>query len=219
MSFVKIPRVPRVVATAIRWLRFPVVAASSLDRSSRVAYGSKVVRSTIGRYSYVGPDCTVIRTNIGAFCSIADGCVIGGAAHPVDWVSTSPVFHAGDNILGVSFSGEPYDPSQETFIGNDVWVGSHCLIKGGVRVGNGAVIGMGSVLTHDVGSYEIWAGNPARLIRRRFDSATIERLETSNWWSLPVSDLERLGPLFCDVEGFMAASDHDLTDCCSGSSD
>ena len=210
---------PRVLATAIRWMRFPVIAASKLDRSSQVAYGSKIVRSTIGRYSYVGPECTVVRTNIGAFCSIADGCMIGGAAHPVDWVSTSPAFHAGSNILGVNFSGESYDPSRDTRIGNDVWVGSHCLIKAGVRIGNGAVIGMGSVLTHDVGSYEIWAGNPARLIRRRFDSATVARLEASCWWSLPDISLERLGPLFCDVEGFLLASGHGPKDCCCEPSD
>lgn len=205
----RLPRVPRVVASALRWLQFPVIEAASLAAGSRVAYGSKVVASSLGRYSYIGPGCTVVHASIGSFCSIADGCIIGGAAHPVDWVSTSPAFHVGRNILETNYSDEPFDPYQETHIGNDVWIGSHCLIRAGVRIGHGAVIGMGAVLTHDVGPYEIWAGNPARFIRARFSPEVAARLVESEWWDLSDQRLASMGPLFSNVMSFLAAVDDD----------
>ncbi len=128
------------------------------------------------KYSYIGNYCTVINSEIGKFCSIADNCIIGGANHPIGWVSTSPVFHQGKNVLRKNFSALEFVTTTRTFIGNDVWIGSNCLIKSGIKISDGAVIGMGSVVTKNVGPYEIWAGNPAKMIKGRFADSIIDDL-------------------------------------------
>ena len=82
-------------------------------------------------------------------------------------------------------------------IGHDVWIGANAIILPGVsRIGNGAVIGAGSVVTKDVGPYEIVAGNPARAIRMRFDERQIAALESSRRWELDRHELaDRIGEL------------------------
>lgn len=75
-------------------------------------------------------------------------------------------------------------PTPRTVIGNDVWIGQGAFIKAGVHIGTGAVIGMGAVVTHDVEPYKIWVGNPARLIRKRFDDEMVQQLLASKWWRI-----------------------------------
>ncbi len=149
----------------------------------------------MGKYSYIGKDGKIINSEIGKFCSIGDRVTIGGAKHPLNWTSTSPVFHSGRNILKKNFSEERFYPYNQTIIGNDVFIGDNVIIKGGVTVSNGAVIGMGSVLTKDVGDYEIWAGNPARMIKKRFDEYTISLLLLSEWYDLPDRELKKYASL------------------------
>ncbi len=81
-------------------------------------------------------------------------------------------------------------------IGNDVWIGVRVIILGGVKIGNGAVIGAGSVVTRDVPPYAVVAGAPARLIRYRFEEPVIRRLEELQWWNKSEEELRQLLPLF-----------------------
>ena len=167
------------------------IRGSKIDKSSKINYGSNVVNSSVGRYTYCGYDCWIIESDIGAFCSISNNVRIGGPAHPIKWVSSSPVFCKGKNILNKNFAEHSFTPFTRTSIGNDVWIGECTMIKAGVKIGNGAVIGMGSVVTKDIGDYEIWAGNPARFIRKRFDDDIIRGLIKSKWWDKPDSWLEK----------------------------
>ena len=75
----------------IKKLHIPSIKNSNIDNTARVCSASHLVNVKIGKYSYVGNFCTVINAQIGNFCSIADNCIIGGASHPISWVSTSPV--------------------------------------------------------------------------------------------------------------------------------
>ena len=143
------------------------------EAATNQGFQSLVVGCNIGKRSYISENSSVLYCDIGNYVSIASNCFIGGASHPVDWVSTSPVFQDCRSVLKQKINCKPYDPYTRTIIGNDVWIGTHSLIKAGVSIGDGAVIGMGSVVTHDVGPYEIWAGNPARMIRRRFKRKVI----------------------------------------------
>jgi acetyltransferase-like isoleucine patch superfamily enzyme len=179
---------------------------SNIDSKARVGNGAQIVNSTIGKYSYVY-ESRVINTTIGRYCSIAAGCTIGGGKHPVGWVSTSPVFYSGHNVFHKNFSHNVFDEFAETHIGNDVWIGSRCLIKGGVTIGDGAIVGMGSVVTHDIPPYEIWAGNPARLIRKRFDEKTIEKLSEIQWWNWDDEKIQQEAKYFNDVEVFILRED------------
>ena len=183
------------IAARILNRRPSAIKNTKIHKTAKVGNGAQLVGCTMGRYSYLY-GTSAVNTRIGAFCSIAAGSSIGGGSHPTDWVSSSPVFYRGKNVLRTNFSQNKYEEFKETVIGNDVWIGSKCLIKGGVTIGTGAVIGMGSVVTKDVPPYEIWAGNPARCIRKRFDDETIEALLDSKWWELPDDTLAACGDLF-----------------------
>jgi len=83
----------------IKKLHIPAIKESRIDRTSKVCSGSHLVNVSMSKYSYIGNFCTVLNANIGSFCSIADNVIIGGASHPLEWVSTSPVFHSGKNVM------------------------------------------------------------------------------------------------------------------------
>jgi acetyltransferase-like isoleucine patch superfamily enzyme len=96
---------------------------------------------------------------------------IGLGTHPSSaYVSSSPYFYVDKKRKKFSFASEDcFDEFKKSVVGNDVWIGNNVLIKSGVKVGDGAVIGMGSVVTKDIPPYEIWGGNPAKLIKNRFN--------------------------------------------------
>lgn len=182
---------------------FYIEQQSEISKNAAIGSGVKLYRSSIGDYSYISRGCFVESAEIGKFASIAADCFIGGAAHPVDWVSTSPVFCSGGNILKKHFFEHPFDPFAKTKIGNDVWIGYGCILKAGIEIADGAIIGAGSVVTKNVGPYEIWAGNPARFIRKRFDDDTLENLLNSHWWDFPEDKLKMSAELFNDPKRFL----------------
>lgn len=181
----------------------PALNQCDIDITSKVCARSELTKCAIGRYTYVGYQNFMVNVSIGSFCSIADRCSIGGAIHPMIYVSTSPVFHEGQNILDKNFSNHVVPHTPRTIIENDVWIGQGAFIKAGVHIETGAVIGMGSIVTNDIGSYEIWAGNPAKLIRKRFDERTIKELLSSKWWELNDDELSKYAKYFNKPEEFL----------------
>jgi virginiamycin A acetyltransferase len=135
-------------------------------------------------YAY-GPE----RLVIGKYCAIATGArfLMAGSEHPTMGVSTFPF-----TMFGGRWAEETLDivtsvPSRgDTVIGNDVWLGHQVTVMPGIRIGDGAIIAAGAVVTADVPPYTIAGGNPARPIRQRFDDADIERLQRAAWWDWPV---------------------------------
>ena len=175
--------IKRLIAKGLRnVLQPPALTNSTIDKKSKICSGTNINDSTMDRYSYIGHDCFVLRSKIGPFVSIADNCRIGGGGHPLDRVSTSPVFHEGKNILKKNFASFPMENAAQTVIGADVWIAADVVVLSGVNIGVGAVVGTGSVVTKDIPPYEIWAGNPARKIRDRFDEDTKNKLLESQWW-------------------------------------
>jgi lipopolysaccharide transport system ATP-binding protein len=141
----------------------------------------------IGEFTYGMPDICMWSTRyqliIGKFCSIGGGVrLIVDGNHRVDWISTYPF---GPEIRGFSKNLEHIAGKGDMVIGNDVWIGILAMILPGVQIGDGAVIGAGSVVARDVGDYEIVAGNPARLIRKRFSEHQIAQLLKIKWWDWP----------------------------------
>jgi acetyltransferase-like isoleucine patch superfamily enzyme len=161
----------------------------------------------IGEYTYGIPHVVQppgMKLTIGKFCSIAGEVTIQlGGNHSMNWVSTYPFSSFPDDWPGVSaFSyvrGEnpEIDRQLEVRIGNDVWIGWGAHIMPGVTVGDGAVIGAKAVVTRDVEPYAIVAGNPARLIRKRFDEETIRRLLEIRWWDWPAEKIRRNLRIIC----------------------
>lgn len=181
----------------------PMKNSCNIHKTAKVGPASELNKVEIGRYSYMGSRCFMVKTKIGAFCSIADQVTVGGAEHPLEFVSTSPVFLKGKNILKKNFSCHNYEATKETVIGNDVWIGRNASVKSGVCISTGAVIGTNSMVTKDVGPYEIWAGNPARFIRKRFDDETVEKLLASEWWNYSDEELSKFADYVPDPKSFV----------------
>lgn len=192
-----IPKVLRKV------LNPPAINNSMLDKTARADIGSVVADSSMGKYSYIGEHTSLISTEVGSFTSISNYCAIGGGSHPMEWVAMSPVFHNAGGLMKKKFATHEYDTTKTTRIGNDVWIGSHCLVKSGVTIADGAVIGMGSVVTQDVGTYEIWAGNPARCIRKRFADEKIDELMQRQWWNWTDEKIEKHAHCFTEIDAFL----------------
>ncbi|MDT3709491.1 MAG: CatB-related O-acetyltransferase [Pseudomonadaceae bacterium] len=180
----------------VKKLRGVAISKSSVHKKAKIGSGSTVISSAFGKYSYCGYDCLFVNCNVGAFSSIANKVTVGGASHPVHFVSTSPAFISREDSGREVFASLKFDCYSETFIGNDVWIGDGVYIKGGLRIGDGAIIGMGSVVTKDVPPYAVFAGNPAKLIRMRFDENVIAFLLELKWWDLPDESLRQRGFMF-----------------------
>lgn len=159
--------------------------SSVVDGKARVGRNSKVFRSKLGRYSYIGRNTQLINAQVGSFCSISGNVLVGMGTHTLKNLSTSPIFTEKYNGTGYSWANStPHDPFPKVIVGNDVWIGTHAMIMGGVTVGDGAVIGAGAVVTKDVPSYAIVGGVPSRIIRYRFSEDVIARLEELKWWDM-----------------------------------
>lgn len=128
------------------------------------------------------------RLIIGKFCQIASGVrfIMNGANHAMDGISTYPFKAFGGAWKEASMN---VISKGDTVIGNDVWIGNSATIMPGVKIGHGAIIGTNSLVTKDVEPYTIVGGNPARVIRKRFDEGSIEFLLKLNWWDWPVEKI------------------------------
>ncbi len=135
----------------------------------------------VGLYSYgcFDPWRIARRTRIGRYCSFAKTVRVLDANHPIDALTTHPfLYEARFGLVAKDLIDPPW-----LEIGDDVWISHNATITPGCkRIGRGAIIGAGAVVTHDVPAYAIMAGMPAKRLRDRFDAATIAAIEASRWW-------------------------------------
>jgi len=190
-------------AKALKKLRGSAIKNSHIHRTSKIESGSHIINSTFGRHSFCGYDCEIINSEIGSFCSIANQVIIGGGRHPMEWVSMSPVFYKGRDSVKAKFSEHKREKVKRTIIGNDVWIGERAIIKEGITIGTGAVIGMGSIVTKDVEPYAIVAGCPAKVLRKRFNDDVIDNLLSSEWWNFNENKLKEYAKYFTDPNSFL----------------
>lgn len=183
-------------------VRFP--AGSIFEPPCSIKWLSAEHSLELGAFSYAVSGY-FFACRIGRYCSIGEQVQIGRHSHPLDFISTSPIFYLSPlDVLGVgehaSLSEAPTKPSRpptrvkETIIGNDVYIGHGAFILPGVKIGHGSVVGAYSVVTKDVPPYAIVAGSPAKIIRSRFDLATVDELLEVKWWEYSPRDLAGLDP-------------------------
>ena len=133
---------------------------------------------------------------IGKFCQIATGVefIMNDANHQMSAVSTFPFYTLdGWDMEAPSASDMPFKGN--TVIGNDVWIGQNAVILPGVNIGDGAIIGANSVVGSNIAPYTIVAGNPAKVIRKRFDEELIDLMLRFKWWDKSITEINELIPI------------------------
>ncbi len=164
---------------------YPLNSTNSLE--DNVLMDKSVVLMShvkIGRGTYLRRDVFVDDyVEIGRYCSIANDVIIGPSEHPITNFSTHPISYDVENYPG---------KETKTIIGNDVWLGTRCIIKKGVTIGDGAVVASGAIVTKNVPPYAVVAGVPTKIIKYRFEPETIDELLKLQWWNFPIDKLQNL---------------------------
>lgn len=186
---------------------------SVFEGRNALAGGVRVIRSQVGLGTYLAERAFLSDTRIGRFSSVGPQVVTVIGTHPTTgFVSTHPAFFSTRQQAGFSFVER--DRFEEfgvrrfagyrlVEIGSDVWLGQGALILQGVKVGHGAVVAAGSVVTKDVPPYAIVGGVPARVLRYRFDEDTVARLLATAWWQRDFAEIARLAPHFNDADNLL----------------
>jgi acetyltransferase-like isoleucine patch superfamily enzyme len=188
------------LSRVLKKLRGSAIVRSEIHPTAKVESGSLVIDSEFARHSFCGYDCTIVNTEVGPFCSIASRVSIGGARHPMEFVSMSPVFLSHRDSVRTKLARHVYAHVPRTTIGADVWIGEGVFVRSGVTIGTGAVVGMGSVVTKDVPPYAVVAGNPATLKRMRFRDAVVDAMLKFRWWEKSDDELRAIAADFTDPE-------------------
>lgn len=165
---------------------FGRVENSHFGKMADVQRFAMIYNSEMGDYSYCGRNFTAWHCKIGKFCSISWNVGIGGANHDYERISQHAFLYSPQ--FGMLEPDKPagYDRfDNECIIGNDVWIGCNAVVCRNVRIGNGAVVAAGAVVTKDVEPYTIVGGVPAKALKRRCSKELADRLEKAAWWNLP----------------------------------
>jgi len=180
---------------------FSKIKNSRISNNVVIGYLNRIYNSSIGDYTYVGNHCVINECKVGGYCSIASNVKIGMGRHPVSYISTSPLFYAKKNPFKVQMVSEnKFKECEKTIIGSDVWIGINAIIKDGIEIEHGAIVGAGSVVTKDVPPYAVVAGTPAKIIKYRFEERIIKELFEINWWQYDLFEIKKAVELFsCDV--------------------
>jgi len=175
-----------IIKRVYKYIKLCMKTPFILVRGSRFSFTSIIEKdvylrkSTIGKYCSIGMHGYYNRTTVGNYTSIAGGVTIGAMEHSHWALSTSTYL-----------SNEGYD-NRETIIGNDVWIGTQCVIRQGVKIGNGAVVGANSFVNKDIPPFAIVFGTPAKVYKYRFDEKTIKIIQESEYWLKSPSEAKQI---------------------------
>jgi len=180
---------------------------SKLGKYVTVYEKANINQCEIGDYTYIAGQSTLLNTCVGKFCSIGPGVRCGLGRHPVDYVSTHPIFFSTSKQAQISFADRSYfDEFLPIKIGNDVWIGANAIILDGVSIADGAIVAAGSVVCKDVPAYSVVGGVPAKIIKYRFPEKQIEFLIKFKWWEKSHKWIEENWNLWHNIKQFIEAN-------------
>ncbi len=183
---------------------------NTIGKNVMIYSPTHVFQSVIGDYTYIAMNPYISMTTIGKFCSIGPNLVCGWGIHPLNGISTAPMFYSTLKQNGMTLSTvDKVEERKPIVIGNDVFIGANVTILDGVTIGDGAVIGAGAVVSKDIPSYAVAVGCPIRIIKYRFSEEQISALRKIKWWEFDEEKLKDVEKCFYDVEGFIR---HNLSD-------
>jgi chloramphenicol O-acetyltransferase type B len=180
---------------------------SSFEISTAVYPRCSLSNVRFGAYSYVNENSAMGGVTVGRFSSIGPQFVCGYGEHPTNFVTTSPVMYSTRGQCRASFAEKDlFTEQQQTIIGNDVWIGARVFVRDGMKIGDGALIAAGAVVTDDVAPFAIVGGVPAKVIRYRFPNEIIREMLEVKWWDWSEQKLKEAQPLLAspDIESFLS---------------
>lgn len=159
----------------------------------------------LGDFTYVGANNRISMAVIGKFSCIGPDVIVGMGRHPSrDFVSVHPAFYSTLRQAQVTFVSQScFEEFGNVQIGNDVWIGARAIILDGLKIGDGAIVGAGAVVTKDVPAYAVVGGVPAKVLRYRFEPEEIEFLEQFKWWDRDINWLRENAAKFQNIHELM----------------
>lgn len=158
----------------------------------------------VGDYTYIAQNSYISMTSIGKFCSIGPNLLCGWGIHPLNGISTHPMFFSTLRQNGMTLSQEDkFEERKHITIGNDVFIGANVTILDGVTIGDGAVIGAGAVVSKDIPSYSVAVGCPIKIIKYRFAKELCEKLKKIKWWDFDAEHLQDVEKSIFNVGEFV----------------
>lgn len=198
----------QIIQSEGRYIIADVQHQTLLGRNNKVCSPHHLSDVKIGDYTYVAQNSYIGRTTIGKCCSIGPNLICGWGIHPLNTISTHPMFYSTKKQNGMTLSAsDKIDELKHIEIGNDVFIGANVTILDGVMIGDGAVIGAGAVVSKDIPPYAIAVGCPIRVIRYRFPEEIRNKLLEIQWWNFSEENLKDVERMIFDASGFVQKYD------------
>lgn len=172
-----------------------MIRHANLQQAVTIGRYCDISASFVGKGTYFGDYVSLPFCQVGKFCSIARGVTLAAGKHPMEFVSMHPALFSGKYRFDMGYIQKPLEFEEMSFaddkhkfyfeIGNDVWIATNAILLSTekcIRIGDGAIIGAGAVVTKNVPAYSIVVGNPGRIIGYRFNKEIIDKLEAIKWW-------------------------------------
>lgn len=181
------------------------VAGCDFGNYNSLHEGVRLCNVTMGDFSYVSTNSQITNATIGKFVSIGPEVICGLGKHPSrGFVSVHPVFYSPTPQVQITFASQlHFNEFSPIEIGNDVWLGARAIILDGIKIGHGAIVGAGAVVTKDVPPYAIVGGVPAKILRFRFEPDVIVTLLASKWWDRDIDWLQVNASKFLEIHEYV----------------
>lgn len=178
------------------------ISSCQFGEYNKIQNNVKLIDVSLGDFTYIANNSNIIKTTIGKFCSIGSNCQIVLGRHPSStFISTHPAFFSiSKKHLKTFVDKNKFVEYKSVEIGNDVWIGANVIILDGIKIGNGAIVATGSVVTKDVLPYSIVGGVPAKIIKYRFKESEITKLLKIKWWNWNIEKIKKNINLFENIK-------------------